>query len=237
VTAQTNDEAETLGRGLVQAQPRIESEAQMTGRSIRTLLAASAMLLIAGCAGQGGSTGGTGAEWEPEAPALPAEVTAVGTVLELDGTPMLCLGAIAASYPPQCSGPIVVGWDWAAVDGEETASDVTWGAYAVWGDWDGDTFTVTREPILAALYDPMLDPTTPNPWDDSLPPGALPESEAAGVQAELDEALPGLLSSSFVNGRVVVEVMFDDGTLQHSVDARYGDDAVVVISSLKPADG
>jgi hypothetical protein len=208
----------------------------MTGRWIRALLAVSAVLLIAGCAGQGRSTGGSGAEWEPRAPALPAEVTAVGTVLELDGTPMLCLGAIAESYPPQCSGPTVIGWDWAAVDGEEAASGVTWGAYAVWGDWDGETFTITREPILAALYDPMLDPTMPNPWDDSLPPGALSESEAAGVQAELDEVLPGLLASSFVNGRIVVEVMFDDGTLQHSIDERYGDDAVVVISSLKPAD-
>lgn len=208
----------------------------MIGRSIRTLLAASAVLLIAGCAGQGGSAGGAGAEWEPGTPTLPAEVTAVGTVLELDGTPMLCLGAIAESYPPQCSGPAVVGWDWAAVEGEETASGVTWGTYAVWGDWDGETFTLTREPILAALYDPMLDPVAPNPWDDSLPPGALPESEAAVVQAELDDVVSGLLSSSFVNGRVVVEVMFDDGTLQHSVDERYGDDAVVVISSLKPAE-
>jgi hypothetical protein len=211
-------------------------EAQMVSRTRGALLAASLVLLFAGCAGPGTSGGGTGADWEPEAPALPAEVTAVGTVLELDGTPMLCLGAIAESYPPQCSGPTVVGWDWAAVEGEETASGVTWGAYAVWGDWDGETFAVTREPILAALYDPMLDPTAPNPWDDSLPPGALPESEAEVVQAELDEVMPGLLTSSVVNGRVVVEVMFDDGTLQRSVDERYGDDAVVVISSLRPAD-
>lgn len=208
----------------------------MTGRMAHTLLAASAMLVLAGCAGQGGSGGGTDAEWVPDTPALPAEVTGVGTVLELDGTPMLCLGPIAESYPPQCSGPTVIGWDWAAVDGEETASGVTWGAYAVWGDWDGETFSVTREPILAALYDPMLDPDAPNPWDDTLPPGALPESEAELVQAELDEVVPGLLATAFVNGRVVVEVMYDDGTLQSSVDERYGDDAVVVISSLEPAE-
>lgn len=209
----------------------------MLGRTIRAVTAASAVLLIAACAGQGGPAGGTDAEWEPGVPALPAEVTAVGTVLEQDAMPMLCLGAIAESYPPQCSGPPVVGWDWAAVDGEETASGVTWGAYAVWGDWDGETFTVTREPILAALYDPMVDPSAPDPWDETRPPGALPRSEAELVQAELDAALPGLRSSAFVNGRVVVDVMFDDGTLQSSVDERYGDDAVVVISSLKPADG
>ncbi|HET6672874.1 MAG TPA: hypothetical protein VFG92_05810 [Agromyces sp.] len=201
------------------------------------VLAASAVLLLAACSGAGGSIGGdTDATWEPDRAALPAEVTAVGTVLEKDGTPMLCLGAIAESYPPQCSGPEIVGWDWAAVDGEQTASGVTWGSYAVWGDWDGETFTVTRDPVLAALYDPMADPDAPNPWDDTLPPGALPETEAELVQAELERAVPDLLSTGFVNGRVVLEVQFDDGALQGSVDERYGDDAVVVISALTPVD-
>ena len=169
-------------------------------------------------------------------PALPAEVSAVGTVLEADGGPELCLGPIAESYPPQCSGPPVVGWDWSAVDGEETASGVTWGAYAVWGAWDGETFTVTQEPVLAALYDPMVDPSAPDPWDPSLPPGPLPEAEAQQIQDELAEALPGFLASAYVNGRIVAEVMFDDGTLQAAADERYGGDAVVVVSSLKPVD-
>ncbi|WP_136707126.1 hypothetical protein [Agromyces sp. H66] len=198
------------------------------------LLATSALLMLAGCAGQGG--GATDGDWAPTPPALPAEATAVGTVLEKDGTPELCLGPIAESYPPQCGGPEVIGWDWDAVEGEETASNVTWGAYAVWGDWNGETFTITREPVLAALYDPMVDPDAPNPWDDSLPPGALPESEATVVQAELEDVMPGVLATVFVNGRVVVEVMYDDGSLQAQLDERYGDDAVVVIPSLKPVD-
>jgi hypothetical protein len=212
------------------------SEVQM--RDLTTaVLAASAVLLLAACSGGVADPGGgTDANWEPGRAALPAEVTAVGTVLEKDGTPMLCLGAIAESYPPQCSGPEVVGWDWAAVDGEQTASGVTWGSYAVWGDWDGTTFAVTREPVLAALYDPMVDPDAPNPWDDTLPPGALPEAEAELVQAELERAVPDLLAIGFVNGRVVLEVQFDDGTLQASVDERYGEDAVVVISALTPLD-
>ncbi|WP_448004443.1 hypothetical protein [Agromyces bauzanensis] len=204
-------------------------------KTTRALLATSALLVLAGCAGQGGG-GAADGDWVPTPPALPAEATAVGTVLEKDGTPELCLGAIAESYPPQCGGPEVIGWDWDAVEGEETASGVTWGAYAVWGDWDGDTFTITREPVLAALYDPMVDPDAPNPWDDTLPPGALPESEAKVVQAALEEVMPGLLATAFVNGRVVVEVMYDDGSLQSQVDERYGDDAVVVIPSLKPVD-
>ena len=212
----------------------------MSGMTTATtaVLAASALLLLSACSGNNGSTDGdTDATWEPGRAALPAEVAAVGTVLEKDGTPMLCLGAIAESYPPQCSGPEVVGWDWAAVDGEEAASGVTWGSYAVWGDWNGETFTVTREPVLTALYDPMADPDAPNPRDDALPPGALPEAEAEPVRAELEHAVPDLLTTGFVNGRVVLEVQFDDGALQAAVDERYGDDAVVVISALTPVEG
>ena len=210
----------------------------MGDRVLRVLLAASVVLVLAGCAGSsgGGSAGGSDAPWTPPTPALPAEVSAVGTVLEADGGPELCLGPIAESYPPQCSGPPVVGWDWSAVDGEETASEVTWGAYAVWGDWDGETFTLSREPVLAALYDPMADPSVPDPWDPSLAPGPLPEAEAQQIQDELAEALPGFLASAYVNGRIVAEVMFDDGTLQAATDERYGGDAVVVVSSLKPVD-
>lgn len=213
----------------------------MGDRVLRVLVAASAVLVVAGCAGSGagaggGSTGGSDAAWTPPAPALPVEVSAVGTVLEADEGPELCLGPIAESYPPQCSGPPIVGWDWSAVEGEESASGVTWGAYAVWGEWDGETFTVTREPVLAALHDPMVDPSAPDPWNPTLPPGPLPEAEAQRIQDELAEALPGFLASAYVNGRIVAEVMFDDGTVQSAADERYGEDAVVVVSSLKPID-
>ena len=42
-----------------------------------------------------------------------------------------------------------MGWDWDAVDGEESAVGVTWGYYVVWGVWDGETLTVSREPAPA----------------------------------------------------------------------------------------
>lgn len=204
------------------------------------MLAASALLVaLAGCATSGGGASpGTEDPWLPTAlPEMVTEVHAVGTVLQVDeDTRQLCLGAIAESYPPQCGGPEVVGWDWETVEGEETASGVTWGAYAVWGDWDGETFTVTREPILAALYDPPADPDAPDPWDPALPAGPLPEDEALALQSELEGEVPGLLASVPVNGRLVVEVRFDDGTLQRAFDDRYGEDAVVVVAQLRPAD-
>lgn len=210
----------------------------MSHPRLGALVAASAMLVLAGCADTrpGGAGTGSDAAWTPPSPASPVEVSAVGTVLEADDGPELCLGPIAESYPPQCSGPPIVGWDWSAVEGEESASGVTWGAYAVRGEWDGETFTVTGDPVLAALHDPMVDPTVPDPWDPTLPPGPLPEAEAQQIQDELAEALPGFLASADVNGRIVAEVMFDDGTIQAAADERYGEDAVVVVSSLKPVD-
>jgi hypothetical protein len=46
--------------------------------------------------------------------------------------PQLCR-EVASSYPPQCGGPDVLGWNWGAVEGEESASGTTWGSYRVVG--------------------------------------------------------------------------------------------------------
>ena len=66
-----------------------------------------------------------------------------GVVLESpEHGPELCLSGVAESYPPQCGGVPLVGWDWAAVDGEETANGTTWGSYRVVGTYDGERITV-----------------------------------------------------------------------------------------------
>ncbi|GAA1756585.1 hypothetical protein [Agromyces humatus] len=202
----------------------------------RVALAAGVAALLGGCAGAATDPGGSPPAFPSPFPAAPVEVQGLGTVLEQDGRPELCLGAVAESYPPQCGGPSIIGWDWDAVDGEQTASEVTWGAYAVWGEWDGATFTLTREPVLAALYDPMATPLDPNPWDEGLHAGPLSEADAIALQAQLPDVVLGMLATTPVNGRLVVQVMFDDGTLQADFDERYGDDAVVVISSLQPVE-
>ncbi|MCF6376512.1 hypothetical protein L2K70_02750 [Nocardioides KLBMP 9356] len=78
------------------------------------------------------------------------------TVLDSGDGPELCLGAVAESYPPQCGGPALEGFEFGDV-GAEKAAGVTWGQYNVTGTWDGTTFTVT-ESIPAALYDTILEP-------------------------------------------------------------------------------
>lgn len=69
------------------------------------------------------------------------------TVLESpEHGPQLCLGGQAHSYPPQCGGPDVIGWDWAVVDGEESASGTTWGTFHVVGTYVDGRFTLTGVP-------------------------------------------------------------------------------------------
>jgi hypothetical protein len=118
------------------------------GKTAALLLTPLALFLVA-CGADGPSAGGAGtAVGEP--PPIVAEpdggqlYEVDATVLE-DGThgPMLCLGGILESFPPQCGDVAIAGWDWQAVEGEQSASGTTWGAYHVMGRLDGETFTVT----------------------------------------------------------------------------------------------
>lgn len=66
-----------------------------------------------------------------------------GTVLEsAEHGPELCVGGIADSLPPQCSGLPIPNWEWAEVAGEESLSGTTWGDFNLVGTYDGETFRV-----------------------------------------------------------------------------------------------
>ena len=175
------------------------------------VLAATALALTA-CAG--GVTPGPGAPH----PSPPVDVVGQGTVLQVDdAAPQFCLGGVAESYPPQCSGAELVGWDWDTVDGEDSASGVTWGTYAVWGAWDGLRLTVTSS-VMLALYDPMpfVDPLL-----DPANAGLSTESELLAIQDTLQAEFPvPVLSSSVENGYVFAHVTYDDGSLQAWADER-----------------
>lgn len=99
------------------------------------------------------------------------------TVLESpDHGPQLCLGGVAESYPPQCGGPDIVGWDWSTVQAE-SASGTTWGTYSLTGTWDGETFTVTG-PV-----------GEPEPYDDGgATDFSTPCEEPEGGWTVVDEA-------------------------------------------------
>ena len=88
-------------------------------------------------------------------PSGPVPTRNLATVMDT-GSPELCLGPIAESYPPQCGGPALIDWDWADHKGTfDQQGDVRWGTYAVTGTWDGTSFTAT-EAVPGALYDPAM---------------------------------------------------------------------------------
>lgn len=129
------------------------------------------------------------------------EYRALVTVLENpEHGPQLCF-AVAGSYPPQCGGPDIAGWDWEAVDGEESANGVTWidGA-VVTGTWDGSRFTLTRpvEPQAAWTEPPAEDPDVAPGCDE--PDVADPSAGRRGVDA----------ATAALDGEPVVAVRVSD---------------------------
>jgi len=147
----------------------------------------------------------------------------------------LCLGAVAESYPPQCGGPAITNWDWDSESLQgilDEQGDIRWGTFAVTGTWDGTAFTVT-DAIPGPLYDPM--PEEPVVLPD--PSVDYSQSELDDISTSLDEELPGYQGSyADQEGHVLVDVLYDDGSIQDYVDAAYGDGVVVVIGGLVDVD-
>lgn len=304
---------------------------------VRAGLAVGLMVAVTAC---GSSSPDDANDPAADAPATSAptpgapdgKVTGLGMVIDQGDGAQLCLGPIAESYPPQCKGFPLEGWDWSGRDDFEDISGVKFAMYAVTGTFDGTSMTVTDEPIAAALYDPMPDPSaaratgTPCPvpdggwvisnraksnanaleraertaaqldgyvtnWNDqfsgldiavseetepdpdpdmgddgSLDPlklvlnvqvtgdvdvatqlmrtvwgGALCVSNPQHTEAELTEIsdsladAPGVTDALPQYDRVVVNVLYDDGSLQQWADDTYGENTVVVISSLHSA--
>ncbi|SBS70929.1 hypothetical protein [uncultured Microbacterium sp.] len=205
---------------------------------VGSALGVAALLSMSACATSSPSAGSSdapvghslGSLW----PAPPeGEVVGQGTVMDVDGTAELCVGAVMESYPPQCDGIPLKGWSWDGVDGSEAEGDVRWGTYAVQGTYDGEVLTVTQPPIMLALYDPMMpeDPTGGKA-------GAGEEAELLEIQ----EALPDLLGAEYLssypeNGWLWVDVVWDDGTWQKAADDDYGKGVVVVRSALRELAG
>ncbi|RWR16164.1 hypothetical protein D8Y24_13100 [Agrococcus lahaulensis] len=213
-------------------------------------VAAAVVFAVAGCAANPGASPGTEptASDSPTAPAPPVvtgeeaqarladlpmpsavePLIAIGTVLEgADGTPMLCLGAVAESAPPQCAGPALAGWDWAAVEHQET-SGVRWvQGVAMQATYDAESQTVTQVGELldlAAITLPAIE----------HPTGDLDEATIAAVQEDLMTLdRPDVLGHFGLDGIVVLQVLYDDGSMQAAVDDIYGEGVVSLESALR----
>lgn len=211
---------------------------------MKALLAIAALMLaLAGCgddeaADVATEPGGTSTDGNPspptEVPAAPGQVRSrsLATVMDAGDGAELCLGAVAESYPPQCSGPAITNWDWEEQRGMfERQGDMRWGTFAVTGAWDGTRFSVTSA-IPGALYDPGPEP----PVDLPPPSEDLSQDERENLAEDLGSTLPGAQGASAdETGHVLVDVLYDDGSLQEYVDAVHGDGVVVVTGALVDA--
>jgi hypothetical protein len=169
----------------------------------------------------------TGAEARARLAELPTPtpagpVLAAGTVLDA-GTPMLCF-MVLTSLPPQCGGPAIIGWDWSAVPREE-ASGVRWS--------DTVALEVVYDPAAYTLTptQPPLDPAAITLPTREVPAGDLDEATIAALQADLvtiDRA--DVLGNGGEQGTMVLEVVYDDGSMQAALDDIYGPGVVHVES-------
>jgi hypothetical protein len=104
--------------------------------------------------------------------------------------PALCLGSIATSLPPQCTGIPIRNWSWDAVSGEHTAHGSTWASYHVVGTYDGTGLTLTRAPTppsrSASPERDAIGTPCPAPIGGWQPPASPIPQEAAGrLQARI----------------------------------------------------
>jgi hypothetical protein len=163
--------------------------------------------LLAGCGDDGEVRAGA-----PTTAATDQRYEASATVLESDEHgPQLCLGGVADSYPPQCGGPDLVGWDWAAVDGEESANGTTWGDFHVVGTYVGGTLTLTEVP------------DAPQPPDRDEPDFTSPCPEPEGGWRVVDPALA--TDAAFDAVHAYVNGLPDHGGTWHdqSINPAYAD--------------
>ena len=150
-------------------------------------------------------------------PAAEGEVATDGLVTVLDDGdgPELCLGAVAESLPPQCAGPTMTGWDWAAHPEREEQAGTRWGSFYVQGTFDGTTFAVT-EAVPAALYDTLSTPAEePLGTPCEEPPGgwvvdaATTSGEAMDATLQAASALPGY-AMGWLDGNTVNLAVTED---------------------------
>lgn len=153
----------------------------------------AALFALAGCATSGAPNAadpGAGGTDPATGPLLRSAWPA--TVLDDGEGPELCLGGIDASYPPQCGGPALIGWDWESLElPYEEASGVRWGTFGVVGTYDpgAQEFTVTE--VIGPDDVEVVEPDT-DPWRTPCPEpagGWVVTDGSRASHADLDAAI------------------------------------------------
>ncbi|MCD0443260.1 hypothetical protein LO763_06425 [Glycomyces sp. A-F 0318] len=215
----------------------------------KRLIPVAALLAVAAC-GQGTDTGA-----DSEDPASSAD----GAVADGGGAPVdgpvyrgaltvlqgverdaaeLC-GVVAESYPPQCGGLPVTGWDWDAVEHEE-AEGVRWGSYIVTGAFDGKSLVLTEDPVPTEEVDmaehPELQYSEPEIGDPAEDLGA---EELQAIADELTAEFPVYVYGGWAdeqNGVALVDTLLVTPELEAYAAEHFPEDTVAFSAMLRPVE-
>jgi hypothetical protein len=150
---------------------------------LRTILVPVLPVLLISTACADPIAGPTGSSGRTE----PTRYETDGTVLESpDHGPELCLGGVAESFPPQCTGVPISNWDWTAVAGEESASGTTWGEFHLVGTYDGSSFTALEVGPYEPPSSEAVDFTAPCPEPVG---GWAPKDPSRATDADLQAVM------------------------------------------------
>jgi hypothetical protein len=215
--------------------------------TVRRLIPVAALVALAAC-GQGADTGGSPEPGSGDtATQSDADAAVDGTVYQgaltvLQGVERdaaeLC-GAVAESYPPQCGGLPVTGWDWDTVEHEE-AQGVRWGSYIVTGTFDGKSLVLTEDPVPTADVDmadyPHLQYQEPEIGD---PAEDLSAEELQAIADELVEQFPRYVYGGWAdeqNGVALVDTLLVTPELEAYAAEHFPEDTVAFSAMLRPVE-
>lgn len=142
----------------------------------------------------GGSTSPTPLS-EPSSPAPDQLYEGGGLVLDEGDGPVLCVGGVNDSLPPQCGGPKIQGWDWAGLQ-YDRAGSVRWGEFTLRGTYQKGVFTLRGKPApfipyeSPAGYDTMGVPCEEPEGGWPMPDPELTSSENLQAAISAAEAQP-----------------------------------------------
>ena len=239
---------------------RARQRVMMGHMAMQRLIPVAALFALAAC-GQGADSGdgagdaaqaectessnascGDGGTQSGEATVPADEIVYQGALTVLQGierdSAELC-GMVAESYPPQCGGLPVTGWDWSSVEHEE-AEGVRWGSYIVTGTFDGKSLVLTEDPVATADVDmedyPNLQYEEPEIGD---PAEELSAEELQVMADELAEEFPRYVYGGWAdeqNGVALVDTLLVTPELEAYVAEHFPEDTVVFSSMLKPVE-
>lgn len=218
----------------------------MGHKVVQRFIPLAALLVLAACGQGAGDAGSDGAgsdvgshsgETEPSDAVVYQGALTVLQGVERDAAE-LC-GVVAESYPPQCGGLPVTGWDWDAVEHEE-AEGVRWGSYLVTGTFDGKSFVITEDPVPTADIDmadhPELQYQEPEIGD---PAEDLDAAELQAIADEVAAEFPRYVYGGWAddqNGVAIIDALLVTPELEAFAEEHYPADTVVFSSMLKPVE-